>query len=108
MRTLNFIAEGQILKPDPNCDFSGLVPGSERYLKARFTFSPEWKNTTRVVAFWSRMGEEYPPQKLVDGVSCYIPKEALESKYFKIQVIGKRKDGFRIKTNKYEICQDGG
>lgn len=107
MRTLKFIVDGQILKPDPECDFSGLVPGSEKYLRAKFDFSPEWKNCVRVVGFWSRMGVEYPPQALSDN-ACYIPAEALESKYFKIQVIGKRKDGFKIQTNKIEICQNGG
>lgn len=108
MRTLRFIVDGQIIRPDPDCDFSGLVPGSEKYLKAKFTFSSEWNNCVKVVAFWSRMGEEYPPQKLQGGVSCDIPSEALESKYFKIQVIGKNKDGFKITTNKLEICQNGG
>lgn len=107
MRTLKFIVDGQILKQDPECDFSGLVPGSENYLKAKFAFSPEWRSCAKVAAFWSRLGAEYPPQSLRDG-ECIIPAEALESKYFKIQVIGKRTDGFRIKTNKLEICQNGG
>lgn len=108
MRTLSFIADGQILKQDPDCDFSGLVPGSENYLRAKFSFSSEWKNNVKVVAFWSRMGQEFPPQKLKNDGSCDIPFEALGSKYFKIQVIGKRRDGFKIQTNKLEICQNGG
>lgn len=108
MRTLSFIVEGQILKPDPECDFSGIVPGTEKYLQAKFKFSDEWKNAVKVAGFWSRLGEEYPPQKLRDGNKCVIPAEALKSKYFKIRVIGKRKDGFRLMTNKLEICQNGG
>lgn len=28
MRTLKFIVEGQAIKQDPNCDFSGLIPGT--------------------------------------------------------------------------------
>lgn len=108
MRTLNFIVDGQSLKPDPSCDFSGMVPGTEKYLQAKFAFSSEWKNCVKVAGFWSRLGEEYPPQTLKDGKVCVIPSEALESKYFKIQVIGKRKDGFRLTTNKLEICQNGG
>lgn len=108
MRTLSFIVDGQSLKPDPECDFSGIVPGTEKYLKAQFKFSHDWDDCVKVAAFWSRFGKEYPAQVLSDGSSCVIPSEALKSKYFKIRVIGKRKDGFRIKTNKIEICQDGG
>lgn len=108
MRTLKFIVDGQIIRPDPDCDFSGLIPGTEKYLQAKFTFSPEWKSSVKVAAFWSRLGEEYPPQALKDGNSCIIPSEALNSRYFKIQVVGRRADGFRITTNKLEICQNGG
>ena len=109
MRVLNFIVDGQILKQDPNCDFSNMVPGSDKYIKAKFDFSPEWQTVTKVAAFWSRMGTEYPPQLIENnGVACYIPAEALESKYYKIQVIGKKQDGTTIKTNKLEICQNGG
>ena len=51
MRTLKFIVEGQIIRPDPSCDFSGLVPGSEGYLRAEFSFSKDWVNTIKVVSF---------------------------------------------------------
>lgn len=109
MRTLNFIVDGQLIEKDPKCDFSGLVPGSEKYLKAKFTFSSEWSGLLKVVGLWSRLGAEYPPQVLEKDNTCIIPAEALGSKYFKIQVIGKRKkDGFRLTTNKLEICQNGG
>ena len=40
MRTLKFIVEGQIIKQDPSCDFTNLVPGTEGYLRAEFSFSP--------------------------------------------------------------------
>lgn len=108
MRVLKFIVDGQILKQDPECDFSGLIPGSEQFLKASFTFSPEWKSCTKVIAFFSRLGAEYPPCLLKDGISCTIPSEAVNAKYFKIQVIGKNKDGLKMLTNKIEICQNGG
>lgn len=108
MRTLNFIVDGQTIRPDPDCDFSGLIPGTEHFLRAKFTFSQEWRNCTKVAAFWSRLGNEFPPCLLKDGASCTIPAEALESKYFKIQVIGKRSGNYKIVTNKFEICQNGG
>lgn len=108
MRTLKFIVEDQLIKPDPSCDFSGLVPGTEGYLRASFTFSPEWNDTARVAAFWSPMGKEYPPKALDNENACMIPSEALKNKTFKVQVIGKSEDGMKLTTNKVTVCQDGG
>lgn len=107
MKTLKFIVDGQIIRIDPNCDFSGLVPGSEGYLEAEFAFSSEWSGFTKVAAFYSMLGREYPPQILADGKSCLIPAEALKRRIFKIRVIGKRGDS-KIQTNKVEIQQKGG
>lgn len=107
MRTLKFIVDGQILKPDPNCDFSDLVPGSGGYLRAEFSFSPEWNDCVKVAAFYSRLGKEYPPQILNGGKSCLIPELALDSRIFKIQIIGKS-DNKRLKTNRLEVDQNGG
>lgn len=104
MRTLKFIVEGQTIKPDLRCDFSGLVPGSVGYLKAEFSFSKEWVSTPKVVAFYSRMGNEYPPQALKDGRTCTIPTEALRKRIFKVQVLGQN----GLVTDKLEIDQKGG
>lgn len=109
MRTLKFIVDELILKPDPSCDFSGLVPGSEGYLQAVFSFSPEWNKYAKVASFWSLLGVEYPPQVLEDGMSCMIPAEALARRIFKIQIIGKNPhNGVKISTNYVEINQNGG
>ena len=107
MRTLKFIVENQIVKPDPNCDFSGLVPGTEGYLQAEFKFSPEWNDTVKVVGFYSLMGKSYPSQILKDGRTCVIPAEALKRRAFKIQVLGKKGDE-TLTTNRIQINQDGG
>lgn len=107
MRVLKFIVDGQIIKQDPECDFNGLVPGSEGYLKAEFSFSPEWKNNAKVASFWSLMGKEYPPQELKDGKTCMIPVEALAKRVFKVGVMGKRL-GVTITTNKVAVKQNGG
>lgn len=106
-RTLKFIVKGQIIEPDPNCDFSGLVPGTAGYLRAEFSFSEDWKNCVKVAAFHSSLGREYPPQLLKDGYSCIIPAEALTKQRFKIRLAGQRGD-FKIVTNKVTVCQDGG
>ena len=107
MRTLRFIVDNQIIKEDPNCDFSGLVPGTEKYLKAEFSFSPDWNDYVRVATFFSALGREYPFQILKDGKTCIIPAEALRRRIFKIQVVGKNKDK-KIITNKLAVRQDGG
>ena len=107
MRTLNFIVDGQIINKDPDCDFGNLVPGTEGYVRAHFSFSPEWNGCVKVASFWSAMGKEYPPQVLADGVSCMIPSEALERYSYGIQIIGK-KENYKISTNMIEVRQDGG
>ena len=108
MRFLKFIVEGQIVKQDPNCDFGGLVPGSEGYVQCSFIFSPEWRDCVKVASFWSNMGKEYPPSLIKHDGTCEIPTEALARKTFKIKVIGKGPDGKKLETNKVTVCQNGG
>lgn len=108
MRTLRFIVDGQLIKQDPSCDFSGLIPGSDGYLQASFTFSDEWNEMAKVAAFWSPLGKEYPPQLLDGYYSCRIPVEALARRTFKVQVLGKDANGKRLTTNKIEVTQNGG
>ena len=103
MRTLKFIVDGQIIRPDPDCDFSGLVPGTNQYIQAEFTFSKEWTSVPKVAAFYSRLGAEYPPQVLKDGRTCIIPTEALKKLIFKIQILGKN----GLVTNKVAVEQKG-
>ena len=108
MRTLRFIVDGQLIKQDPNCDFSGLVPGSNGYLKASFKFSSDWANMAKVASFFSPLGKEYSPQLLDGYYSCLIPAEALARRMFKVQVIGKDANGKKLTTNKLEVTQNGG
>lgn len=106
MRVLKFIVDGQTIKQDPDCDFSGLVPGSDGYLQAEFAFSSEWDGRSVVAAFYSPLGVEYAPQ-VVDCGRCSIPKEALARRSFKIKLLGKSKNG-TIKTNRVVVHQNGG
>lgn len=107
MRTLKFIVDGQSITKDPDCDFSGIIPGTKGYLQAEFSFSKEWDRCAKVVGFYSNLGKEYPPQVLKDGKRCAIPSEALEKNVFKIRVIGQNKD-YRITTDKVVVTQKGG
>lgn len=108
MRILKFVVHDQIIEKDPECDFENLVPGTEGYLRAEFSFSSEWDNCIKAAAFYSMMGTEYPPQFLKDGSNCIIPAEALKRREFKIQVVGKGVNGKRLTTNKLVIIQNGG
>lgn len=42
MRTLKFIVNAQQIHKDPSCDFDNLVAGTKNYLRAHFTFSPDF------------------------------------------------------------------
>ena len=108
MRSLKFIVEGQTLKPDPNCDFSGLIPGSEGFLQAEFMFSPEWREYVKVVEFRSIMGKEYTPQLIKNDGTCVIPTEALQKRKFKIRIIARGANETKLITNKITIDQNGG
>lgn len=107
MRVLTFIVDGQVLKPDPDCDFTGLFPGREDRIEAEFIFSLEWDSMIKVAAFWSMLGKEYPPQVLDDTDVCVIPQEATSKPVFKVQVIGKSR-GNNFRTNTVSIYQRGG
>lgn len=109
MRTLKFIVDGQSLKTDPDCDFSGLVPGTSGYLRAEFLFSSEWDNCAKVVGFVQKPGGfECAPQLLRDGKSCLIPDDALTTKRFEIFVLGRDKSKKKLTTNKVTVTQYGG
>lgn len=105
MRTLKFIINDQIISKDPSCDFENLVPGTEGYIRAVFSFSKEWDGCVKVAQFTSLMGTEFDPQVLVDGASCLIPAEALAKKRFYVSVIGKNHN-YTITTNKVEVTQN--
>lgn len=107
MRTLDFIVTNETIEQDPSCDFNGLFPGKNANVQARFIFSPEWDKRVKVVAFWSMLGIEYPPQILSDENACIIPKEALEKPAFKLQILGRLR-GCIHKTNPITIYQRGG
>ena len=102
MRLLTFNVDSQHIIKDPGCDFSGLVAGTRDYLKACFSFSPEWSDCELVASFW-RGGKEHAA-RIVDGV-CDIPPEALTGRVFSVSVTG-QKGRYRITTNRVTVCQE--
>lgn len=103
-RTLEFIVEGQRLKKDPNCSFSGIVAGSKGYLECHFAFSPEWKGVSKAVIFTDGNQELYEPLKYD---KCKVPDAITDSSRIHIQVAGKDGGTF-LRTNEAVILQKKG
>lgn len=106
MRTLIFTVEHGVLKPDPECSFTGLFPAKNQEILAEFNFSSDWTYTPSVAAFYSILGKEYTPQVIDDG-HCMIPPEALTLPVFKVQVLGNNR-GKIVATNTLTVYQRGG
>jgi len=105
MRTLEFNVKELKLEKVSSCDFSGIVPGSSGYLKARFRFDNTWAGLTKVAVFSER---KYESAEIIEKNECVIPDKVLERKTFEIYVVGKDKvTGSKIKTNRIVIEQEG-
>lgn len=106
MQTINFIVNSLNIQVDDTSVTDNLVPGTEGFLRANFSFSNEWNGFTKVAAFFSNLGVEYSPQAINADGTCMIPFEALKKSIFKVQVIGKKRDQ-TLRTNKVTIRQKG-
>lgn len=104
MRLLRFMIQGQMLRCAPGCDFSGIFPGTEGYLKARFEFDSEWDGCKKAASFFRSGGAEFAAP--IVNNECMIPAEALTREKFSVSVTGIRK-GFKITTNKIDVLQGG-
>lgn len=104
MRTLKFNVEGQRLKKDPACNFSGIVKGSKGYLQCSFSFSREWAGCKVAASFWG-YDKELDAAAVVHGV-CQIPDSVTDFRRLGISLTGV-KDGYCITTNKIWIEQEG-
>lgn len=103
MRVLSFKADGQRLKKQANCDFSGLVAGSVGYLRAEFKFSDEWSECRKAASFW--VGDKEYPVLLESDDTCAIPAEALAGELFEVSVLGVKQD-YKILTTKTKVRQE--
>lgn len=103
MRLLIFNVDSQCVHKDPNCDFTNIVAGTKNYLRAKFTFSDEWRDCVKVASFW-RGEKEHAAVLNSDGI-CDIPPEALTGATFRVSVIGQKQD-YRITTNKIVVRQE--
>jgi len=103
MRTLRFDVRGQKLTCAPGCDFSGLVRGTDGYLRALFATDGDWSGCKKAAAFYTVTGKEHAAP-VING-ECVIPKAVLSGEVFGVRLIGKRK-GYTITTNKLFIEQE--
>lgn len=98
IRKINFEVNENLIKSDLKND---MIP--REYLDngdiviAEFEFSSDWDNAVKVVQF-NKGDTEYDPQILEHGVTCVIPKEALDGGFFRIAVLGKTRIGTYLRT----------
>ena len=105
MRILKFNVNGNTITYDPRSNFSDIAPNTKEELIADFNFSSEWGDAVKVAAFYNSEGE-CPPQQLVDGMYCVIPKEAVSGHWFRVQIFG-NKNGTPLFTNRIDVLQKG-
>lgn len=103
MRTLEFKVDGQRLKKQSDCDFSGLVAGSIGYLKAKFTFSREWLDCKKAASFW--VNEQEYAVLLEPDDTCIIPADALGGSLFEVSVVGV-KPNYKINSTRTKVRQE--
>ena len=104
MRTLRFDVNGQKLTCAPGCDFTGLVRGTEGYLRAAFSTDGAWSGCKRAAAFFTVTGKEHA-RPVIDG-ECEIPPQVLTGQVFGVRLVGMRAD-YKITTNIIYIEQEG-
>ena len=102
MRLLKFNVNAQHIQKDPDCDFNNIVAGTRNYLRAQFTFSPEWQDCVLVASFWRGKNEH---AVLIENGECDIPPDALVGRTFRVSITGQHGD-YRITTNKTLVRQE--
>lgn len=104
MRTLKFKIDGQRIKKDPECDFSGLITGSKGYLECEFEFTRDWAGLAKAAIF--ETGDYVKYQPLVNN-RCNVPDEVTDSTKIHVHVFGKD-NTMVLSTNTAVILQHRG
>ena len=106
MRVLPFkISNQQIVK---NGDFTHIIKGTKNYLQCKFEFenSEDWYGCTIIAAFENQRKE--CAVVVSNELTCMVPNEMTDSKYFKMKLIGVRDSKrININTNRVLISQEG-
>lgn len=105
MRTLKFILDGQKLKKDPSCDFTGLICGTMNYVKLSFDVSGDWNKCFIIVSFLDENDHEIDASEL-KNFECLVPNTTSSYKKYKIRLIGCDRTGnCKIISSMQEIRQ---
>lgn len=104
MRFLKFKVDGQRIRKDPSCNFSGLVSGTKGYLGAEFTFSKEWDDLAKAAVFKTGDLTNYVP--IVNNF-CSIPDEIAVGSRIEVSVVGKNTQTM-LTTNAFVFRQAKG
>lgn len=91
MSLLRFNVKGQQIFSDTR---EVVVANSVDYLKASFTFSPEWAGLTKTAIFKTEKGVAYGEVLVND--ECTIPHEVIKPKYMKVSVFGVTSAGVKL------------
>ena len=105
MRVLEFDVNGQSLSKSNNCDFSGIVPGSDGYLKAHFTFSNDWSGTVKVAEFRTYTSSDPVSVPIINN-ECMVPADVTGGNRWYVKIVGKR-GSVIILTNNCRVRQEG-
>lgn len=104
MRTLKFNVDGQLIRKNENCDFTGIVSNTKGYFEVEFSFSKEWKELNKVAVFRTRTTKKYCP--LFDN-KCSVPDEITESITYWVSVCGVGTD-VTLTTTEVPVLQKKG
>lgn len=81
---------------------TGIVAGSEGYLRAEFDLSEDYEGCKVYATFRDSSGDEWA-ERVVDG-SCDVPAEVTGGRVWGMSLTAVR-DGFRLDTNEVTVRQ---
>lgn len=94
-----------MIRPDPNCDFSGIVRGTSDYLAVQFSFSEEWATMVKVAEFYLDKRKTEPVAVPILSNCCKVPTEVTGGSHWYVRIIGKRKEQI-LTTNSAAVRQE--
>lgn len=96
MRNINFKVNQQRIKNKDSV--AHIYGGTDNYLNLVFDFDDSWKDCLIGISFGDK-----EIVKLVENNSCTVPEEAFDETKLTFYLVGKRKDGYRIQSQKFMI-----
>lgn len=100
MRTITFNVNQQKIRNTNSIAF--IYGKTHNYLKLDFKFSTDWDDCVKAISF----GTGIKPMLLTNN-SCLVPAEAFNDSELSFYLVGKRKDGYRIESQIFNIRLGG-